>query len=72
MTRLRAVASAGAPISTKALRAMRPHFVNAEIHTPYGMTEVMPVTNISLEEIDAQARATASASEHRSAGWSWP
>jgi acyl-CoA synthetase (AMP-forming)/AMP-acid ligase II/pimeloyl-ACP methyl ester carboxylesterase len=50
---LRAVASAGAPISKEALRAMRPHFVNAQIHTPYGMTEVMPVTNISLEEIEA-------------------
>ena len=53
MTQLRAVASAGAPISKEALRSMRPHFVNAEIHTPYGMTEAMPVTNISLEEIEA-------------------
>jgi acyl-CoA synthetase (AMP-forming)/AMP-acid ligase II/pimeloyl-ACP methyl ester carboxylesterase len=53
MRQLRAVASAGAPISKEALRSIRPHFVNAEIHTPYGMTEVMPVTNISLEEIKA-------------------
>jgi acyl-coenzyme A synthetase/AMP-(fatty) acid ligase/pimeloyl-ACP methyl ester carboxylesterase len=53
MTQLRAVASAGAPISKSALRGMRPHFVNADIHTPYGMTEVMPVTDISLEEIDS-------------------
>ncbi len=52
MARLRAVASAGAPISTTALRVASQKFANANIHTPYGMTEVMPVTDISLEEID--------------------
>ncbi|MDG2027643.1 MAG: alpha/beta fold hydrolase [Acidimicrobiales bacterium] len=56
MTRLRAVASAGAPISTAALRAVSQNFANADIHTPYGMTEVMPVTDISLEEIDLAGR----------------
>ena len=53
MTQLRAVASAGAPISKEALDSMRPHFGHAAIYTPYGMTEAMPVTNISLEEIEA-------------------
>ena len=26
---------------------------NAELHTPYGMTEALPVTDISLPEIEA-------------------
>ena len=26
---------------------------NAELHTPYGMTEVLPVTDITLSEIEA-------------------
>lgn len=53
LAQIRALASAGAPISPNALRKVRQHFTDAEIHTPYGMTEVMPVTDISLEGIEA-------------------
>ena len=33
-----------------------------ELHTPYGMTEVLPVTDVSLEEIEAAGRGDGSAS----------
>ncbi len=53
VARLRAVASAGAPVSPDLLRSVGRCFPNAEIYTPYGMTEVMPVTDSTLGEIDA-------------------
>ncbi len=53
LAQLRAVACAGAPVSPDMLRSVGRHFVGAEIHTPYGMTEVMPVTNVTLDEINA-------------------
>ena len=38
----------------------------AELHTPYGMTEALPVTDITLAEIEARRRrATGSASAGR-------
>ena len=39
---------------------------NAELHTPYGMTEVLPVSDITLAEIEAAGSATACVSVVRS------
>ena len=44
--------SAGAPISPALLRSAAPWFPNASFHTPYGMTEVLPVADVSLEEVE--------------------
>lgn len=51
--RVRLLLSAGAPIRPTLMRAARELFPNAEAHTPYGMTECIPVADISLTEIDA-------------------
>lgn len=51
--RVRLLLSAGAPVPVSTLRAVADLFPNAEAHTPYGMTEAMPVADISLIEIDA-------------------
>ena len=54
---VRVVLSAGAPVSANLLRAATSTFPNASMHTPYGMTEVLPVSSISLEELDQAAQA---------------
>jgi acyl-CoA synthetase (AMP-forming)/AMP-acid ligase II/pimeloyl-ACP methyl ester carboxylesterase len=48
---LRVVFSAGAPVPSETLRAVAELAPNAELHTPYGMTEVLPVSDIELDEI---------------------
>ena len=50
---VRLVMSAGAPVPASLLRQVRTVVPNAELHTPYGMTEVLPVTDIDLSEIEA-------------------
>src|SRR4051794_35220661 len=50
---IRTVLSAGAPVPVSLLRAVQRLLPNAELHTPYGMTEVLPATDISLPEIEA-------------------
>jgi acyl-coenzyme A synthetase/AMP-(fatty) acid ligase/pimeloyl-ACP methyl ester carboxylesterase len=50
---VRLLMSAGAPVPVAVLRAVRELMPNAEPHTPYGMTEVLPVADISLAEIEA-------------------
>jgi olefin beta-lactone synthetase len=50
--RVRLVLSAGAPVPLPLLRAVQELLPAAELHTPYGMTEVMPVTDISLGGIE--------------------
>ncbi len=50
--RIRWVLSAGAPVPLQLLRAIHELLPAADLHTPYGMTEVLPVTNISLAEIE--------------------
>ena len=47
------VLSAGAPVPAALLRQVQELLPNAELHTPYGMTEVLPATDISLAEIEA-------------------
>lgn len=50
---VRLLMSAGAPVPAAVLRRLAEVLPNAEPHTPYGMTEVLPVTDISLAEIEA-------------------
>jgi acyl-coenzyme A synthetase/AMP-(fatty) acid ligase len=53
--RVRLVLSAGAPVRPSLLRQVARLFPNAAIRTPYGMTECLPVADISLEEIESVA-----------------
>ena len=43
--------SAGAPVPTALLTSLQPVLPNAAFHTPYGMTEALPVTDVSLDEL---------------------
>jgi acyl-CoA synthetase (AMP-forming)/AMP-acid ligase II len=51
--RIRLLISAGAPVPTPLLHDLRGTFPLAESHTPYGMTEALPVTDVTLDEIEA-------------------
>ncbi|GAA3643159.1 alpha/beta fold hydrolase [Microlunatus ginsengisoli] len=53
LARIRLVLSAGAPVSVALLRRVAAALPQADLHTPYGMTEVLPVTDISLAQIEA-------------------
>jgi acyl-CoA synthetase (AMP-forming)/AMP-acid ligase II len=53
LSRIRLMLSAGAPVPLALLRAVQAVLTNAELHTPYGMTECLPVSDISLAEIEA-------------------
>lgn len=48
---VRLVMSAGAPVNPALLGRTLELFPNADVHTPYGMTEVLPVADISLREL---------------------
>jgi acyl-coenzyme A synthetase/AMP-(fatty) acid ligase len=50
---LRLVLAAGAPVQVDLLRAMADLCPNAQARTPYGMTEALPVCDVTLEEIEA-------------------
>jgi acyl-CoA synthetase (AMP-forming)/AMP-acid ligase II/pimeloyl-ACP methyl ester carboxylesterase len=50
---LRLVMGAGAPVAPALLHGMGRLCPNAELRTPYGMTEVLPVADVSIDEIDA-------------------
>jgi len=50
---VRLLLSAGAPVPAEILRSCLDLMPNAEAHTPYGMTEVLPVADITLDGIDA-------------------
>ncbi len=49
---VRLLLSAGAPVPAELLRRMGDVLPNAEAHTPYGMTECLPVADIDLMGID--------------------
>jgi olefin beta-lactone synthetase len=51
LSQVRLVLSAGAPVPVSLMRAVGDLFGKAEPHSPYGMTEVLPVTDISLTEV---------------------
>jgi acyl-coenzyme A synthetase/AMP-(fatty) acid ligase/pimeloyl-ACP methyl ester carboxylesterase len=50
---VRLLLSAGAPVPARLLRRLAAVVPNAEAHTPYGMTEVLPVADIDLATIEA-------------------
>jgi len=50
---VRRVVSAGAPVPASLLHALGTVLPHAAAHTPYGMTEALPVTDIALDGIDA-------------------
>lgn len=57
---LRRVISAGAPVPAKVLERMSRHLSpEAEIHTPYGATEALPVATIGSREILGETRRQA-------------
>lgn len=49
---IRLLLSAGAPVPPEILRGFRELMPDAVAHTPYGMTEVLPVADITLDEIE--------------------
>jgi acyl-CoA synthetase (AMP-forming)/AMP-acid ligase II/pimeloyl-ACP methyl ester carboxylesterase len=53
LNQLRLVMSAGAPVPAEILVAIRELAPNAEMRTPYGMTEVLPVADIDLATIES-------------------
>lgn len=53
--KVRTVMSAGAPVRPSLLRSALDLFPAGTAHTPYGMTECLPVASIDLDEIDAAA-----------------
>jgi acyl-CoA synthetase (AMP-forming)/AMP-acid ligase II len=59
--------SAGAPVPEPLLAEAQRLLPQASLHTPYGMTEALPVTDISLEQIQA-ADADAAAGTAPGAG----
>jgi len=52
LSRLRLVMGAGAPVDAALLHGMSRLCPNADVRTPYGMTEVLPVSDVSVREID--------------------
>ncbi len=60
---LRRVLSAGAPVPAHVLERMQRCLpAGAEIHTPYGATEALPVASISASEVLGETQA-------RTRGW---
>ncbi|SDX92449.1 Acyl-CoA synthetase (AMP-forming)/AMP-acid ligase II [Modestobacter sp. DSM 44400] len=53
LDRVRLLMSAGAPVPSALLRAVREVLPAASAHTPYGMTEALPVTDVEAGEIEA-------------------
>ncbi|WP_236829844.1 alpha/beta fold hydrolase [Blastococcus sp. KM273128] len=53
LRRVRLLMSAGAPVPVPLLQELRETFPVAELHTPYGMTEALPVTDVSLGDVEA-------------------
>lgn len=52
LARVRLVLSAGAPVPIATLRATAALCPAAELHTPYGMTECLPLADIDLSTLD--------------------
>jgi acyl-coenzyme A synthetase/AMP-(fatty) acid ligase len=52
LAQVRLVLSSGAPVAVPLLRRLQELLPAAELHTPYGMTEVLPVTDIDLPQLE--------------------
>lgn len=53
LDRVELLLSAGAPVPEPLLAQVQRLLPHASLHTPYGMTEALPVTDVSLEAIQA-------------------
>lgn len=53
---VRTFLSAGAPVPRELLERLTALVPAARLHTPYGMTEMLPVTDVSLDELRAAGR----------------
>jgi acyl-coenzyme A synthetase/AMP-(fatty) acid ligase len=53
LSSLRLILGAGAPVPIDVLRTVSELVPTVSARTPYGMTEVLPVSDVSLQEIDA-------------------
>ncbi|WP_111765666.1 alpha/beta fold hydrolase [Nakamurella deserti] len=51
LSRVRLLMSAGAPVPAALLQSLQKVLPRADMHTPYGMTEALPLTDVSLPEI---------------------
>jgi acyl-CoA synthetase (AMP-forming)/AMP-acid ligase II len=60
LARVELLLSAGAPVPEPLLAEVQQLVPAASLHTPYGMTEALPVTDISLEQIREADAETAS------------
>lgn len=58
---VRTVMSAGAPVPSEMLRRVASLAPDATLHTPYGMTEVLPVADVTLEAIEVAEQASPAA-----------
>ncbi len=72
--RVELLLSAGAPVPEPLLAEVQRLLPRASLHTPYGMTEALPVTDISLEQIraagaDAASGTVAGAGNGVCVGW---
>ena len=54
--RVRLLLSAGAPVPRETLRAASDVLGGCEAHTPYGMTEALPVADVTLDELETSGR----------------
>ncbi len=59
LEQVKVLLSAGAPVPARLLEDLQPLVPRAELHTPYGMTECLPVTDIDLRGIQAAASSQA-------------
>ncbi|MGB0418656.1 MAG: fatty acid CoA ligase family protein, partial [Opitutales bacterium] len=54
---IRRILMAGAPVSSELMAQMQAIVPNGSIHTPYGATEVLPVSSITAQEVLAETAA---------------
>jgi acyl-CoA synthetase (AMP-forming)/AMP-acid ligase II len=52
LTRIRLLISAGAPVPSVLLRRVSDLLGHCDAHTPYGMTEALPVCDVTLDELE--------------------
>jgi len=58
LSKVRLVMSAGAPVPIATLREISVMCPQAELHTPYGMTEVLPVADVSFADLERIGNGT--------------
>ena len=64
MSGVRLLLSTGAPVPAELLRDVLSLFPSAQAHAPYGMTEVLPVADIALKEMEAVGRGNGTCVGH--------